>query len=376
MGKSIHAPDAIAQHLAHWHEQHQRDFPWRMAPAGQRVGYAVWISEIMAQQTRVETVVDYYLRWMDRFPTIEALAAADQQEVLKLWEGLGYYARARNLHRAAQQVVAEHGGQLPQSRAELLKLPGIGEYTVGAICSIAFGQAEPILDGNVKRVLSRLADIETPINETATLKLLWQLARELVQAAPAGQAGVVNEALMELGATVCVPAKPRCLICPLHDHCKAAQQGAQMQRPVMQPRKMTPHYDVAAGVIWQKQPFASPILIAQRPQSGMLGGMWELPGGKLTAEDENLRACLQRELMEKLGIQIKVEEDGPFAEVRHAYTHFRITLHGFQAQYLAGEPSSIFYTAWQWLDLQEIAAYPFPVTTQEIFKALDYFSRH
>ena len=176
----------IARRLVDWHNQHQRALPWRTAPAGQRDAYSVWISEIMAQQTRLETVVDYYHRWMERFPTIAALAAADQQEVLKLWEGLGYYARARNLHRAAQQVVAEHNGQVPSDRAMLLKLPGIGEYTVGAIFSIAFGQAEPLLDGNVKRVLSRLADIDQPINETATLKLLWQLARMVVEAAPRG----------------------------------------------------------------------------------------------------------------------------------------------------------------------------------------------
>ncbi|MCX6045018.1 MAG: hypothetical protein NT075_07880 [Chloroflexi bacterium] len=172
----------IANRLVHWHHHHQRALPWRTAPAGQRDAYAVWISEIMAQQTRLETVVDYYHRWMERFPTIELLAAADQQDVLKLWEGLGYYARARNLHRAAQQVVAEYNGQLPSDRATLLKLPGIGEYTVGAVLSMAFGQTEPILDGNVKRVLSRVADIDQPINETATLKLLWQLARAVVEA--------------------------------------------------------------------------------------------------------------------------------------------------------------------------------------------------
>lgn len=366
----IVSPASIVEPLVQWYEEHQRALPWRMAPAGERAGYAVWISEIMAQQTRVETVVEYYLRWMERFPTVEALAAADQQEVLKLWEGLGYYARARNLHRAAQQVVEQHGGQLPQSRAELLKLPGIGEYTVGAICSLAFGQAEPILDGNVKRVVSRLADIETPINESGTLKELWRLARELVEAAPAGQAGMLNEALMELGATVCVPAKPRCLICPIHEQCAAVRQGTQMQRPVVQPRKKTPHYDVTVGVIWQGQPFASPFLIGQRPQSGMLGGMWELPGGKLMDEDGMFQACLQREVAEKLAIEIKDIQDESFAQVRHAYTHFRITLHGFQAYYLAGEAHSSFYTAWRWVELAELDDYPFPVTTQKIFNIL------
>jgi len=358
----------IARRLVQWHDQQQRALPWRTAPAGQRDPYAVWISEIMAQQTRLETVVDYYLRWMARFPTIEALAAADQQEVLKLWEGMGYYARARNLHRAAQQVVAEHNGQLPSDRTTLLKLPGIGEYTVGAILSMAFGQAEPILDGNVKRVLSRLADIDQPINETATLKLLWQLARAVVEAAPVSAAGACNEALMELGALICVPERPRCLLCPVVELCAAAANGTQGQRPVMPARKATPHYDVAAGVIWQGEPFASKLLIAQRPQSGLLGGLWEFPGGKLEPTDADLPACLRREIREELVIDIEVHE--LLTIVQHAYTHFRITLHAFHARYTGGEPQAVGCADWRWVELKELDAFPFPVTDQKIIQAL------
>jgi A/G-specific adenine glycosylase len=358
----------IARRLVQWHDQQQRALPWRTAPAGQRDPYAVWISEIMAQQTRLETVVDYYLRWMARFPTIEALAAADQQEVLNLWEGMGYYARARNLHRAAQQVVAEHNGQLPSDRATLLKLPGIGEYTVGAILSMAFGQAEPILDGNVKRVLSRLADIDQPINETATLKLLWQLARAVVEAAPVGAAGACNEALMELGALICVPEKPRCLLCPVVELCTAAANGTQGQRPVMPARKATPHYDVAAGVIWQGEPFASKRLIAQRPQSGLLGGLWEFPGGKLEPTDADLPACLRREIREELVIDIEVHE--LLTIVQHAYTHFRITLHAFHARHTGGEPQAVGCADWRWVELKELDVFPFPVTDQKIIQAL------
>ena len=358
----------IARSLVQWHDQHQRVMPWRSAPAGQRNPYAVWISEIMAQQTRLDTVVDYYLRWMDRFPTVEALAAADQQEVLKLWEGMGYYARARNLHRAAQQVVAVHNGQLPNDRASLLKLPGIGEYTVGAILSMAFGQSEPILDGNVKRVLSRLADIDQPINEPATLKWLWQLARAMVEAAPEGAAGSCNEALMELGALVCVPGEPRCLLCPLVNFCSAFANGTQAQRPIMPVRKATPHYNVAAGVIWQEAPFASKLLIAQRPQEGLLGGLWEFPGGKLEVTDADLPACLRREIAEELGVQIEVGE--LVTVVQHAYTHFRITLHAFHARYTNGEPQTIGCADWRWVDLADLDVFPFPVTDQKIVKAL------
>ncbi|MCB0055346.1 MAG: A/G-specific adenine glycosylase, partial [Caldilinea sp.] len=192
----------LAERLVDWHTRHQRDLPWRHAPAGQRDPYRVWISEIMLQQTRVETVVDYFERWMARFPTVDALAAADLQDVLKQWEGLGYYARARNLHKAAQRIVAEHGGQVPDTRAAILDLPGIGTYTAGAILSLAYARPEPILDGNVKRVLARLFDIDRPIDEPAVLRELWSLARALVEAAPSGAAGDCNEGLMELGATI------------------------------------------------------------------------------------------------------------------------------------------------------------------------------
>lgn len=358
----------IAQRLVAWHAAYQRDLPWRLAPAGARDPYAVWISEIMLQQTRVETVVGYFQRWLTHFPTIEALAAADQQAVLKVWEGLGYYARARNLHKAAQQIVAHYGGNIPTDRRTLLALPGVGDYTVGAILSLAFNQPEPILDGNVKRVLSRLADIAQPITETETLKLLWRLARELVETAPVGEAGACNEAIMELGALICTPVNPRCLLCPVHELCGAAANGTQQERPVIPPKKQTPHYDVAAGIIWQGEPYQSRVLIAQRPLEGMLGGLWEFPGGKLEVEDVDLRACLRREIAEELAIGIEVGEQ--LTTVRHAYTHFRITLHAFHARHTGGEPQALDVADWRWVTLDELAAFPFPVTDQKIMAAL------
>lgn len=359
----------LALALIAWHEAHQRDLPWRSQPAGQREPYAVWVSEIMAQQTRIETVVDYFNRWMAQFPSIKALAAADQQDVLKAWEGLGYYSRARNLHKAAQLVVAEHDGQLPRERKALLALPGIGEYTVGAILSTAFGQAEPILDGNVKRVISRLFDIDKPINEADTLKTLWGKATELVQAAPEESAGVFNEGLMELGASLCTPRNPRCLICPVNQFCTATANGTQHERPVMPVRKRTPHFDVAAGVIWRGEPFESQLLIAQRPQDGMLGGLWEFPGGKLDPEDVDLAGCLQREIKEELNGEIEVWEK--ITTVKHAYTHFRITLHAFHARYVSGELQTIGCDDFRWIDFTELAAFPFPVTDRKIIEALE-----
>lgn len=365
--------ELIAERLIEWHDPDQRVLPWRDAAAGFRAPYAVWISEIMAQQTRLETVADYFVRWMARFPTVEALAAADQQDVLSVWQGLGYYARARNLHKAAQVVVAEHGGELPRDRAALLKLPGIGEYTAGAILSMAFAQPEPVLDGNVKRVLSRLADVAEPVDERATVKRMWGMARELVEAAPEGSAGALNEALMEFGAKLCTPSSPQCLICPLRDVCVAAENGTQRERPVMLPKKKTPHFDVAAGVVWQGDPFVSKVLIAQRPQDGMLGGLWEFPGGKMEETDADLVACLRRELVEELAINVEVGEQ--IAVVKHAYTHFKITLVAFHARFVGGskgnaDPLAIGCADWRWVEFDEVDDFPFPVTDRKVIAEL------
>ncbi|HQY91858.1 A/G-specific adenine glycosylase [Caldilinea sp.] len=358
----------LSARLVAWHAAHQRVLPWRTVRAGGRDAYQVWISEVMLQQTRVETVADYFRRWMERFPTVEALAAADLQDVLKTWEGLGYYARARNLHKAARQIVADHDGRLPSDRHTLLALPGIGEYTVGALLSIAYNQPAPILDGNVKRVLARLCDIDQPIDQPAVLRRLWELARAVVEAAPPDAAGDCNEGLMELGATICTPQNPRCLICPLVTMCQAARAGVQALRPVMPQRKQTPHYDVTAGVIWADAPYRSKLLIAQRPPDGMLGGLWEFPGGKLELQDDGLPACLRREIAEELAIEIEVGD--LLISVKHAYTHFRITLHAFHARHTRGAPQTIGCQAWQWVELEELAAFPLPVTDRKIVAAL------
>ncbi len=361
-------PADLARRLIAWSTRQQRDMPWRDRPPGQRDPYAVWVAEIMAQQTRLDTVAPYFRRWMERFPTVHHLAAADLQEVLKLWEGLGYYARARNLHRAARQVVAEYGGQLPTERDALLALPGIGPYTAGAILSMAFGQPEPLVDGNVRRVLARLWDVDRPVEAASTRRFLWEQARALVEAAPPGQAGQLNEALMELGATVCTPQNPACDRCPLGHVCLAAARGTQALRPVTRPRRSTPHYQVAAAVLWQGEPYTSPLLIARRPLDGLLGGLWEFPGGKQEPQDPDLPACLRREIQEELGLEIRVGD--PVTTVKHAFTHFRITLHAFHAFPLTGTPQALGCEEWRWVSLEELDDYPFPVTDQKIIRAL------
>jgi A/G-specific adenine glycosylase len=238
---------------------------------------------------------------------------------------------------------------------------------------VAFGQAEPLLDGNVKRVLSRLADVAEPVDATPTVKHLWALARDLVEAAPAApgmdsDAGVLMLSLIELGEVVCVPSRPRCLLCPVEELCRARRNGTQEQRPIVAARKQTPHYDVAAGVIWQGEPFRSPVLIAQRPHAGLLGGLWEFPGGKREESDADLRATLVREIAEELGIAIKVGAQA--AEVKHAFSHFRITLHAFHARHTGGEPQAIGCADWRWVALEELDAFAMGVADRRVLAAL------
>lgn len=353
-------PVAVA--LLAWWDAGHADLPWRRA----HDAYGVWVAEIMLQQTQIATVIPYYERWMARFPTAEALAAAPLDDVLKLWEGLGYYSRARNLHAAAQIVTHEHGGRLPSTVPELIKLPGIGRYTAGAIASIAFDVPAPILDGNVIRVLSRVHDIEEDVTQSATRTRLWHLAEELV---PLKRPGDFNQALMELGQSICLPKNPRCLICPLSALCLARQHGTQPERPVRPPRKRTPHYDVVAAVIWRKgQPARhAEFLIAQRPHDGLLGGLWEFPGGKVEP-GEALPDALRREIREELALDVT---PGNFlVEIPHAYTHFRITLHAFHAAYTGGEPQDIGVAAHAWVALDEVDRYAFAVTDRKIIRQL------
>lgn len=319
--------------------------PWR----GHSDPYAVWVSEIMLQQTRVETVIPYFERWMARFPSLQALAQASQQEVLQAWEGLGYYSRVRNLHQAAQKVVAELDGEIPSQVEGLRRLPGVGQYTAGAIASIAFGRDEPALDGNIRRVLARLFDVDLQLGSPQAEQRLWQLARQVM---PPGRAGDMNQALMDLGATVCTPREPTCAACPLCDVCQARRLGVQEQRPVVKPAAPVPHYLVTAAVIRRAD---GKILLARRPPEGLLGGMWEYPGGKLET-GEDLPACLRREIREELGVEVEV--GGGLGVYRHAYTHFRVTLHAFACRVISGEPQALHASQLCWAGEEELRTYP------------------
>ena len=332
--------------LLRWYEDERADLPWRCDPKP----YHVWLAEIMLQQTRVETVIPYYWRFLAAFPSIADLAAADLDAVLKLWEGLGYYGRARHLHRAAGQVMTEYGGRLPAEVDQLMRLPGIGRYTAGAISSIAFGRSAPVVDGNVIRVYARLQDLPEDVTEAAVRRRLWKLAADWT---PAERAGDYNQALMELGQRVCRPRNPICPACPIRSHCRAYEAGTQAQRPIRRQRAPTPHYDVCAGLVRDEN---DRLLIAQRPLDGLLGGLWEFPGGK-REPGETLVDCLRRELREELAIDVEVGD--VFTVVEHAFTHFKITLHAFDCRYLGArapyeEPQALGARDWAWAEESEL----------------------
>jgi A/G-specific adenine glycosylase len=345
--------------LREWFAGHRRALPWRREPTP----YRVWVSETMLQQTQVATVLPYYERFLARFPTVQALAAADLADVLKVWEGMGYYRRAHHLHRAAQIVVRDYNGELPSDEAALRALPGIGRYTAGAIRALAFGLPVPVVDGNVRRVLARLDDIATPVEEPATEERLWARAAELVDPERPGD---FNQALMELGATLCRPRRPACDRCPLAAFCLARARGTQEQRPVRRPRRQPPHYDVVAGIVWHAS-LPDRFLIARRPSDGMLGGLWEFPGGK-RQPGESLPQALERELAEELGIRVAVGRH--VLSFDHAYSHFRITLHAYHARHLDGEPQTLGVAAWRWVRAEELEAFAFARTDLRIIAAL------
>ncbi len=314
----------IAAHLLAWYDQNARQLPWRsdISP------YRTWVSEIMLQQTQVETVIPYFERFTRRFPDLASLAQASQAEVLQAWEGLGYYSRARNLHKCAQLLCAQYDCQLTADLDALQKLPGIGRYTAGAIASIAFGIPAPALDANIRRVLSRLLELREPVGSPAGEKILWDAAGHFLSRERPGDH---NQALMELGALICKPKAPECPRCPLQSECLAYAHGSQSELPVRKPKPAVPHYTVTAAVIQR----GDQVLIAQRPQGGLLGGLWEFPGGKLENTDPDLSACLRREIREELGAEISVGE--ALGMYKHAYTHFRITLHAFACALLPGQ---------------------------------------
>ncbi|MDD4599899.1 Adenine DNA glycosylase [bioreactor metagenome] len=331
----------LATQLLDWYDKNSRDLPWRK----DNDAYKVWVSEIMLQQTRVEVVKDYYTRWMERFPTLEALAQTSEQEVLTYWQGLGYYNRARNLLSGVREVCAEYGGKVPDNAPAIQKLPGVGEYTAGAIASIAYNRPSPAIDGNVLRIFSRLFCLEEDITKQATKRKIDRLIRDHMSVERPGD---FNQALMDLGSMVCIPQRPRCQLCPLATLCEAQARDVQDVLPVRTPKKAPLHIKLAAGIVIQ----SSSLLITQRPATGMLAGMWEFPTVELAEDDstsERLKTRIKSDLQQEVCVGKRL-----FHYI-HTFSHRKWDISFYQCQWLAG--NTISFPA-HWLGLSELDTVP------------------
>ncbi len=334
------------RNLLRHYDHHRRDLPWRRTDDP----YAIWVSEVMLQQTRVETVRERWQLFLDRFPDLATLARAREQSVLKAWEGLGYYRRARSMHQAARALRAAGRDSLPATVAELRALPGLGAYTAAAVASIAFGVPAAVVDGNVLRVLARFLGEHGDVTKAAARGRIGEAAERLL--APR-RAGDWNQAVMELGATLCAPRRPRCPACPLRRDCAAHAAGDAESLPLKPARKATPHYDIAAGLVWR----TGKLLIARRPADGLLGGLWEFPGGK-RRPDESLEEACVREVEEETGLRVTLR--APFMALDHAYSHFRITLHLFHCDAPDGAPQALGCESPRFVPVRDLDRYPFP----------------
>jgi A/G-specific adenine glycosylase len=342
--------------LLPWFRRSGRDLPWRR----NRDPYRIWVSEVMLQQTQVATVVPYFERFLQSFPTLPALARADEQEVLRLWAGLGYYRRARDLHRAARLLAAEHGGRFPDDPAVLRRLPGIGRYTLGAILSQAFDRRLPILEANSQRVLRRLLALEGDPRRGSLLSQLWQTAEALL---PGRRVGDFNQAVMELGALVCTPARPQCARCPVARLCRARQLGIQDRIPPVP----APPATVAISEVAVVTRRSRRVLLVQRPDNTRWSGFWEFPHGPLAAGETHEQAAA-RMLTEMTGIRAKL---GPeLVALRYSVTRHRFTLVCFEATYHRGQFRSPFYRTAVWVSPRDLETYPLSSPQRRLAQAV------
>ena len=346
--------------LLAWYGREKRDLPWRRT----RDKYRIWVSEVMLHQTRVETVIPYYERFLKRFPDVTTLARARLESVLKLWEGLGYYGRARNLHRAAKIVARECGGRLPADPGRLSRLPGIGTYSVGAILSITEGLPLPAVDGNIRRVLSRLFGVDADPAESGTRRLVEALAKRLVSGGRPPRPGDVNQALMDLGAGICVPQNPKCPLCPLRSRCAARISGAEKEisGALLKPAPRAVAFSCALARRGDGK-----VLLARNPAEGLFGGLWELPGGACPPGEFPADA-LPRLLLERAGLRARAGE--ALGEFTATLTHRRITYHVFEVAGVRAEGSPTAYAEIRWVRPDALARLPFPKAQRRILEKL------
>lgn len=353
-----HPIRTLQEALLQWFAQNSRDLPWRRTYDP----YHIWISEIMLQQTRMDRVVAYFGRWLDCFPDIPSLAAAPEQEVLRLWEGLGYYSRARNILRAADLLVRGHGGTLPGNHAALLRLPGIGPYTAGAIMSLAFNSDHPLVDANVERLFSRLFNLASPVKDKNSQALIWQKAAELI---PRGKARFFNQALMELGALLCLPRAPRCKQCPLREHCEALRLDITDQRPVPGKKQESIAIDMATGVLWHR----GKIFVQKRLANDVWPGLWEFPGG-IVKKEEKPEEALVREYREET--EFTIRDMKKITTIRHSFTRYRVTMHCYSCRLQSTGSRPVLHAAqeYRWVGLEDLESLAFPAPHRKLIRML------
>jgi A/G-specific adenine glycosylase len=347
----------IRQDLMHWYQTHHRSLPWRENSDP----YRIWVSEVMLQQTRVKTAVPYFLAFVDAFPTLEDLAKADLEQVLKLWEGLGYYARARNLHKAACRVVSDLDGRIPEKFADFTALPGVGDYIASAVLSMAFGQAHAVVDANVKRVLARLLCLDVPVNLASAHRQFQTIADSLLDRNDPGR---FNQAVMELGALVCTPTVSACSVCPIADHCCALSSGRVRTFPLRLKAKKIPCHCISTGIVIKN----GKLLVTRRKPAGLLGGLWEFPGGKRLTGETARAACI-REIKEETGLDVCISSF--LTRIKHAYTHFKIEMDVFYCDYVSGDITLNGPIDYQWITPMEISRLAFPKANLKFISLID-----
>ncbi len=348
---------SIKRSLLDWYRREKRDLPWRHTSDP----YHVLLAEFMLQQTQVETVIPYYRRFLEKFPTVQDLARTPGDRVLKAWEGLGYYSRARNLHSTARYIVERFNGAVPDAYDDLSALPGLGPYTTAAVLSIAYDRDYAVLDGNVIRVLCRLFEIRDDIAQTRTRTRLQKLADDLLNS---GNAGDYNQAVMELGATVCRPRAPRCGKCPVDEYCAAYQSGTAESLPVKAPKKPRPHHILGVGIVSRKDK----VLIARRPENGLLGGLWEFPSARQLQGEALGDTCI-RAVREATGVDAALRNR--FRTVRHAFTHFSVTMHAFRCEYKGGRARARTCSDVKWVVPDSLEDYAFSRANRKLIEYLD-----
>ena len=340
----------ISEKLYIWYNKNNFLFPWRQ----NNNSYDIWISEIMLQQTQVNTVISYYNKWMKQLPSIEKVARADIEIILKLWEGLGYYKRAHNIHESAKTIVEKHDAKIPNNYIDLIELKGIGDYTASAILSIAYDQKYPAIDSNLKRVIARLAGISN------SKKLISQSKDFVARLMHNYKPGDINQSLMDLGREICLPNNPKCYICPISQHCIANKNNKVSLYTHQKPKKIIPTFNISVGIIWNN----NKILISKRKKGGVLGGLWELPGGKEEL-NENSITCLYREINEEIGVKIKNPDQ--IGKIKHQFSHFKINLTGYHCFYHSGNAKAQSSEAVKWIFPKQIIDYAFPKATLKLF---------